>query len=389
MLMDILGIAIGFVTVILLLSLAVTGIVQVFQHFLGLRGRNLEVAMERMVESLREQGIGTDADRSVSQTLRPACPAKAKSGKEKKRLGDCLKQLRDLVPRSPSSAIDIKDVYRLLDSETRELLAEPDSTDEEPSTQLIQKAKAKSTVEHEFEKMETQSGDLFIFRLRAITFAVALIVAGYYQASTPKLLHDLSTYPAYREGIVQSADEIVQKSEQIMANQGKYGDVAKDAIQELEEKYSTNSTYESVLAKVNGFGSSRSDILRELKEVLQRYPGDHSKVIQDYEDILDKRYRQLYGATIDDIRSIDKDLAAFGISGWSGGWEFYSGSGGFGNVIGVLFTAILMSFGAPFWFERLRELINLQNALGSRNKRKPKKSQKSKAQGNASAPEAR
>ena len=34
-----------------------------------------------------------------------------------------------------------------------------------------------------------------------------------------------------------------------------------------------------------------------------------------------------------------------------------------GNVIGVLVTAILLSFGAPFWFERLKNVVKFKDAL--------------------------
>ena len=58
-------------------------------------------------------------------------------------------------------------------------------------------------------------------------------------------------------------------------------------------------------------------------------------------------------------------LSKYDISGWPLGWKFYykSGSVEWANLVGVLITAILLSFGAPFWFERLKEVLKLKDTL--------------------------
>ena len=37
--------------------------------------------------------------------------------------------------------------------------------------------------------------------------------------------------------------------------------------------------------------------------------------------------------------------------------------GRFDRIFGVLFTAVLLSFGAPFWYRVLREFVGLKDAL--------------------------
>jgi hypothetical protein len=69
-----------------------------------------------------------------------------------------------------------------------------------------------------------------------------------------------------------------------------------------------------------------------------------------------------------DREEVMADLARLGIKPMQD-LSFYWGSGGtvtgprWGNIFGVLFMAVLLSFGAPFWYRMLKELVGLKDAL--------------------------
>ena len=58
-------------------------------------------------------------------------------------------------------------------------------------------------------------------------------------------------------------------------------------------------------------------------------------------------------------------LAKFDVKPWKHGWAFYQNSS---NLFGILITAILLSFGAPFWFEWLGRLLKLRDVLSPGDK---------------------
>ena len=57
------------------------------------------------------------------------------------------------------------------------------------------------------------------------------------------------------------------------------------------------------------------------------------------------------------------ELAGLDVRPWEKGWSFYTGADGARNILGVVITIILVAFGAPLWFQRLKELANLRDAL--------------------------
>jgi len=82
-----------------------------------------------------------------------------------------------------------------------------------------------------------------------------------------------------------------------------------------------------------------------------------------------------YGAIIDSTASHDIDtaiatasaavdsLGSIDITPWGQGSVFYANAA---NIFGVLLTAILLSLGAPFWFEQLKNTASLRDALSKK-----------------------
>jgi hypothetical protein len=122
--------------------------------------------------------------------------------------------------------------------------------------------------------------------------------------------------------------------------------------------------HDELFAQVSGATDSRDAMLEELRAVLAGVASREAMVAR-------------YARIIDDLstRDIDTSLAAAsgaidsldvaGIGFWKEGTAFYYSPTGLNttNLVGVLMTAILLSFGAPFWFDRLKEVATLRSAL--------------------------
>ena len=56
-------------------------------------------------------------------------------------------------------------------------------------------------------------------------------------------------------------------------------------------------------------------------------------------------------------------LSALGVEPWSKGWDFYGGEDSRRNIVGVLLTALFLTYGAPFWFRVLQSTVGLRDVL--------------------------
>ena len=91
----------------------------------------------------------------------------------------------------------------------------------------------------------------------------------------------------------------------------------------------------------------------------------------EYAELLDELY-------LEELRVSVGRLGKLNIEPWGRGTEFYwTGSGkdrdiNGANVVGVLIMAMLLTLGAPFWFQALRNLAGLRDLLAPvTGKRKP------------------
>jgi hypothetical protein len=57
----------------------------------------------------------------------------------------------------------------------------------------------------------------------------------------------------------------------------------------------------------------------------------------------------------------------FNIELWQEGWVFYKSTD---NWLGVLLTVILLTLGAPFWYNILCTLVNLKDQLQPKSEKK-------------------
>jgi DNA repair exonuclease SbcCD ATPase subunit len=340
MIMDVLGVLIAFVGLILLLSILVTSLVQATQSTFRLRGRNLQKGLSVILSNLREDSSVNDSKKNAARVLMMADPTRT----DHEKLEEYINSKRSWFFGPKVSAIDVDDLSRaIVDS----------------GIQLTSKQIKK--IEERFKQFERFSSKQFQFIIRIITVFWALVIAVYFQVSTPHLLKELSTNPELRTQYETLAVQRLDKSREAIEQFKGYDQLAETALQQLSESHPELTER---LEEVSGIDSDKNDLVNELKVILTDWQGDKELVLQEYEGLLNSMYQEEKEKSLKIAGDSLSALGLYDIKGWPNGGFYCSGD----NILGVLITAILLSFGAPFWFEQLQRLVGLRDALKSTTK---------------------
>ncbi len=350
-LFDIIGIAIGFIIIILLLSLVVTALVQATQAVIRLRARNLKRSIEALLDYVPKKYTNKEKKELAAKILNS--DSIAFIGKRKNPNNFWSKIKGPVV--SYIKTVDLPKAF--------ENIKIPLSKE--------QAIKVKVT----FDKLYGQLNKRFLFIVRLITIGWAIIVAAYFQVSAPDLLRSLSVDSKLRATIAAEAEDIVSKVKENLEKISNWQEVSGKAIQRLGDKY---PDLKDNLEEVSGTGDDKETLVEELDNVLADLNVDKSEIVNAYENILDELYEEKKEVALDQAYSAMDMLAKFNITGWSKGNDFYvlGGAVQWKNIIGIIFTAVLLTFGAPFWFERLQEVTKLKDMLSEGIKQKKKKPKK-------------
>ncbi|MDH3336784.1 MAG: hypothetical protein OER22_06920 [Gammaproteobacteria bacterium] len=177
-----------------------------------------------------------------------------------------------------------------------------------------------SKVSERFRNSQGAMRKIFLRRIRMATIAWAFAIAFYYQLSAPQLLQDFSTDPKLRAAAERTADKLLEGADR--ATDGQQDPVAYFQIAPWREEW--KFYYE---------------------------PGDGQRGSQP-------------------LRTTARE-----------GFDFRHVQ--YSNIIGVLITVVLLSMGAPFWFDMLKKVANLRDILGKATDgdEAAKKGDKSREQG--------
>ena len=402
-LFEILGILIGFAGIMLVLSLLVTALTQSIIGFWDIRAANLQAGLEELLASARQEGAGAALARARKECdAKHVAEARARAKVEslKKRKAD-----QNEIAAEDANLAEATLAYEEAKEKLAARTAEQD-TDERPkdnydprtlarkilnSNSLMKPGRIRylparmwpkaswimkeeleillrdqreiceesiETVMSWFSRMERGLSQRFHTIAKIITLVCALLVAVVFQVSAPDVLKRLSTDPQYRTRAEVAAAGLLDKYEvkQLRQAEAMFQDVSAEALEELQKKH---SDMRETLEEVSGIGRTKEDILSELALVLEDNPRRET-LLSDYETILDELHRQKYEQAVKVVEESVDALALFDIVPFSRGIEFYWNAE---HSLGILMTAVLISLGAPFWFNTLRKLVNLKDAL--------------------------
>ena len=366
MLSNLLGVILAFVTVMLLLSLLVMALVQLTQALLRLRSRNLIVGIEALLKAEDLVPLAPQAKQSrlrrreegrhAAMVLHAPPAAKLRPVESPNSLAHVL--------RGPATAsVDPVDLARaIIRNSQPAVVAAPAVAPPMPAAkQEVVGAAAspagptENDLADKFRALEPAMSDRFARTMQILTAAWGLVVAVIFQVNSPALFKTLSTSEAKREAVIALVPSTLQQAESSVPAMAQ-NDFVDRALAELVKTY---PQHKELFDQVSGSTDSREVMLDELRDVLAGVP-DVDAVVARYAQIIDNntthdvQSAMLTAATaIDSLESID-------IRAWGRGAEFYRDAS---NVVGVLITAILLSFGAPFWFQQLKNVASLRDAL--------------------------
>ena len=362
---DILGILVGFISIILLLSLVVTALVQATQATIRLRARNLRAGLSTLIENLFEvshedakqysyEVLNTDDLATLNKRENPTLfrwklvgPAVSYIATE-----DLPKALEKVI-RVPEKGNETEMSNDTEGTNRNNLSIDPEKNNKKD---LLEESKVF------FDKMWKQLDKRFLLYIRLITIVWAIVIAAYFQVSSTELLKTLSINDNLRNSIAAETEIISKEAKESIDKIGQYNNISEKALNMLAKEYPGIS---GNLEEASGEGNSKAELLDELDLVLADTNQDTGAIRKRYEEILDNLIETQNKEMLDKANSAIDILSKFNINGWGKGNSYYYKENDiqWNNIVGVLITAALITFGAPFWFERLKEVLKLKDVL--------------------------
>lgn len=326
----------AFATIMLVLSLIVTTLIQAIQSLLRLRGRALRQAIVRLLK-----GVGvdeTDAWRTANQVLSVTTLDAEPKGK-----GANLGTATSAITKE-----DIEEVIENLPEDQKGKL-NPDP------------ARAADIA---FDRIRNSSSMRFGRNIKVVSFACAFVIAFSFHVSTPQLLRQLSVDPALRAKIIAESPKVAEQAKIIIDANDVSENIALQALASFAKKHPNLKTS---LEEASGHGGTPEQKVQEISLILEDQPNGDA-LAADYEATLFDLVRERLRQNVADANKAIDQLARFGIQFWREGNSFYqlNTAQGFGNLIGVLITTLLLMLGAPFWYGFVTRISGIRDMLQKR-----------------------
>lgn len=354
MLSDILATIIAFISVILLLSVVVTSLVQIAQALLRLRGRNLMKALAALLLN-----------------------ARTKCKKEEDLTSEEKKQARiDATKIMNAPNVALTDRVQKPEGWLRYWVAGPnvswidpdDLADAIKLSGVKVRGKTRKKLAEDFRKSETHMTKRFLRMTRGWSVGWAVVVAFAFQISAPALFNELASDSERRDMIVADAEDLLIYHNESIANVN-FNLVAPKALERLAERH---PEHQAAIEEASGVGTTRTFVIEELELALEDVP-ERDALVTEYGELMNEVTNEVLDESAENLKYAVSQLRQYRIELWSRGSAYYWNEDRklprVGNVIGVLITAILLSFGGAFWFEQLRNVVSLRDSLAGKSKK--------------------
>ena len=399
--------AIAFAVVMLLLSLLITAVVQAVSALLDLRGKILQKHIEML---LRQVSPGFRDTFTKLQQKGEAEEKNPDSGTPAKPDGKTIASvIAAAVVYHPALAQGARKVTTFTTrakavtaSELVAVLKDLASIEADPpldaTLQKVLKEKfltVEDGIKKWFDTIMSRSSDLFVKQTRVITIIAAVVVAFVFHIDAGRIIHELYTNAEIRNSFVKMADDATARADKVLENE-KRGWKAVERLR-LEEEAKANSkegkesdTDRSVHERsakllagapesLNNCSQADTWLAAQLSANTDKDKDKDKELQESLKRTCDKVTTEALGDAGKQIQEISNelkhsDLTIMSIDGTY--WGSYSRPY---HLLGILSAMALLSFGAPFWFNTLRQLSNLKPTLAT-NIAKQEEDEKKKAQ---------
>ena len=241
------------------------------------------------------------------------------------------------------------------------------------ATQIVSQATAIDTAYQKFESWtcicEERAQQWFTMHTRILTIIFAIIAAFALQLDTVEIFKLVSSNRSLREKLVAQSASIASQAEKTLG----------DSTTVLQSAYDSwlGSVDASVKTAVDSAGIkitptyTRKELTEDIQKALTKAKiEDNAKnaALKSFDDALNTTVTDFLNASGDQYANVKADFDDTGFvlfpsdsrfwrgSRWKNGWSWT-------HIIGVLFSVGLLSLGAPFWYNALKNLTNLRSVV--------------------------
>lgn len=414
--------AIGFVSVMLLLSLVITTIVQAIAALLDLRGNNLVAALSKLFEQISpkmKEKIGERKETSMWQRKFMIGPVKtaaqelaaaiaghnslthtvsrAKALRPEEllavlRLLDAdpaglspttQKFLHDMMSeRIPGTSLNVDDIKALGDAFIQRFPAHQAMLRNALTDIAGTTSKIAADVDQWFKTVMDRAADRFARNCRMVTVIAATIMTLWLGIDSISIYHQIAGNPELRAKLVQQSDALLKEADQITNNNNR-GNIVLQNMSNQERwkdqkavlQQAATQTLRTCFAGRQWLDNeanlkSNTDIRQAFDDACNQ---EVLKAVPQYRDTLGDIRSQLAGTKLNIFGTLDgTNPISFSLGSIFGAIRtnfkkiitFQLDS----QTVGQLLTIVLLSLGAPFWFNALRQLSNLKPAVSEKIK---------------------
>ena len=237
-----------------------------------------------------------------------------------------------------------------------------------------------------FDTIMDRTSDVFTRWTRVITVTVTILLVVILHIDSGEILRQISASPELRAGLAKMSDATIAQADKIFDNRNR----ASKALSLLAEKHKNETT-------ASFLGTAPKDLVScvDGKEWIDEHskPPVQDQLRQEFSDSCEEQARLAMGASGEQLRQINADLKATNLRiipekingnpvftypekenetvAWTthcwhlfGNWTLaYSSKRHF---VGTLASVFLLSLGAPFWFNALKQMSNLKPTITSK-----------------------
>jgi hypothetical protein len=345
--------ALGFAVIMLLLSLLITVLVQMFVAVSGLRGGNLLRGVQQILAqaspAMREHA-GAIAERVLRHpAVAPIWKRRATAIRAEELVG--LLQNLESSPGGP------------LTEEQRRALSEALAQPVGSVSKLI------GSVNTWFGTIMDRTTERFVLQTRLVTATIALLFAVGLHIDSLQLLQRLATDGQWRAQLVAASQATLKQAEDMAVTTGDQRPLASRALAALRADTAASAAAATLPDPPPNL-LTRGQGVAWLQERLRGAPS-LTGALAAYHRHFDEETRLWLG----ELRAATSDITAqLGHARFELIPEPYPPLKTYWadprHLIGVLMSALLLSLGAPFWFNVLHQLSNLRPAIAGKVEKK-------------------
>ena len=248
--------------------------------------------------------------------------------------------------------------------------AEADTADRTTRWAAQEKTKLQSIYdkfEQWFEIGQERSQEWFTTHTRIITASLGLIAAFALQLDTIEVFRLVSSNREVRDNLVAQSKAVIDEGEKVLKDRPS---VLQESLRNLLAANATNRTVAGLTNIAINTPDSTGTVRAKIRDALGLLPpAEVDRVLANFDAATDqevearlKGYTEEYGALAKSFDQSGFDLFP------KGGWRWADEPGGrdrvFGrHFVGMFCSALLLSLGAPFWFNTLRSLASLRSSV--------------------------